>query len=192
MDDSGKKESAKAKTPPKARARNGGWGIRPSEQRRNGAVSLDMVGMKLMRPLLGKRGLGEGDIAFHWESIVGGSIMAHNSAPERIVFPKGKRTGGVLHLRVPNGALATALMHLKPQIMERINGYYGYSAIEDVRIHQRPLPPRPSRPAEPPPLDEDERQALEVKLKDIDNPKLKAALSGLGEAMTRRRKATRT
>lgn len=184
MDDSGKKEPA-AKRKPKA----GGWGIRPSDDRRNGAVSLDQVGMKLMRPLLGKRGLGEGDIAFHWESIVGGSMLARESAPERIVFPKGSRTGGVLHLRVPNGALAAQLVHLKPQIMQRINGYYGYPAIADVRIHQRPLPPRPRRPGDPPPLAEEERRALDVKLKDIDNPKLKAALAGLGEAMTRRGKA---
>jgi hypothetical protein len=191
MDDSGKKGP---ETPRKAgakSARGSAWGIRPSAERRNGAVSLDQVGMKLMRPLLGKRGLGEGDIAFHWESIVGGSFMARNSAPERIVFPKGSRTGGILHLRVPNGALAMELQHLKPLVMQRVNSFYGYPAIADVRIHQRPLPPRPVRPGDPPPLAEEERKTLDTKLKDIETPRLKAALAGLGEAMTRRGKGSK-
>lgn len=184
MDDSARKEPPGRRAGPTAA---GGAGVRPSAQRRGHAVSLDELERKLMRPLLGRRGLGEGDICFHWESIVGGSFLARNSAPERIQFPRGKRTEGTLHLRVPNGTLAMQLTHLTPQIVQRVNGFYGYPAIADVRIHQRPLPPRPKTPGEPPPLPEPERERLDLRLKDIDDPRLKAALAGLGEAMARRR-----
>lgn len=175
-------EDAK-KSPPRSRA---SVGIRPSDQRRGGPVAIDQLGAKLMRPVLGRRGLGEGDICFHWAAIVGGSFLASNSAPERIQFPKGERTGGILHLRVPSGALATQLQHLIPQIVQRVNGFYGYPAIADVRIHQRPLPPRPPRLGEPPPLPEPDRERLALQLNDVEHPRLKDALAKLGETMARR------
>lgn len=177
MDEDAKKE------PPRSRKPSG---ILPSAQRRGGAVQIDLLGAKLMRPLLGKRGLGEGDICFHWAAIVGGSFLATNSAPERIQFPKGERSGGILHLRVPSGALATQLQHLTPQIIQRVNGFYGYPAIADVRIHQRPLPPRPRKPGDPPPLPEPARERLALQLQNVDHPALKDALARLGEAMARR------
>lgn len=185
MDDTPKKART---SPSRSRSGSGGSGIAPSLDRRCNAVQLDQVGAKLMRPLLGKRGLGHGDICFHWDSIVGGSFLASNSAPERIQFPRGGRTDGILHLRVPNGTLAMQLTHLKPQIIERVNGFYGYPAIADVRIHQRPLPPRPKRPGDPPPLPDPERERLALRLQDVEDPRLKDALAKLGEAMARRRR----
>lgn len=177
MDEDAKKDPARSRKP---------GGILPSAQRRGGPVQIDLLGAKLMRPLLGKRGLGEGDICFHWAAIVGGSFLATNSAPERIQFPKGERSGGILHLRVPSGALATQLQHLTPQIIQRVNGFYGYPAIADVRIHQRPLPPRPRKAGDPPPLPEPARERLALQLQNVDHPALKDALARLGEAMARR------
>lgn len=177
MDEDTKKEPGRSR-------RTGG--INPSAERRGGPVAIDLLGAKLTRPLLGKRGLGEGDICFHWAAIVGGSFLATNSAPERIQFPKGERSGGTLHLRVPSGALATQLQHLTPQIIQRVNGFYGYAAIADVRIHQRPLPPRPRKPGDPPPLPEPARERLALQLTDVEHPALKDALAKLGEAMARR------
>ena len=112
--------------------------------------------------------------------------------PDRVVFPRGQRSGGTLHLNVDGGALAVQLQHLEPQIMERINGHFGYRAIDRVRILQRSLPQRkkvakpPSeapRPADPEPLS----RTVET----VTDPELRQALRDLGRAIAARDAADR-
>lgn len=81
---------------------------------------------------LGKRGLAFGALITDWASIVG-SQLSLRSAPERLVFPRGKREDATLHLRVA-GAFALELQHLEPQIIERINGFFGYRAIARIKL----------------------------------------------------------
>ncbi len=45
--------------------------------------------------------------------------------------------GGVLTIKV-EGAMALELQHLAPQIIERLNSYYGYPAIGKLNIIQGP------------------------------------------------------
>ncbi|MEO0619150.1 MAG: DciA family protein [Pseudomonadota bacterium] len=111
-----------------------------------------------------------------WEAIVGVEL-ARFTSPERVKWPKlneddlleeegayGRRRGyagrqnhrsGTLVLRV-DGPLALELQHRSDQILGRINQYFGYRAIGDLRVLQAPLSAahafkaNPSRSVRPP------------------------------------------
>ncbi len=122
-----------------------------------------------------------------WPSIVGSAVASH-ALPDRIAFPKGERSGGTLHIRVANGSFATILQHYQPQIIERVNAWFGYGAVARIAINQGPLPrrqpPPQPKPAVPPPP---ERKAvLEQGLAGIEDEELRQALAALGERIASR------
>jgi hypothetical protein len=140
----------------------------------------------LTRDLFRKRGFAEGHILAHWPDIAG-DVIAEYSAPERLVFPRRIREGrgpsgaATLEIRV-DGPIALEIRHLEPQIIERINAYYGYSAVARLKLTQGPLPPRPRARRRPiRPLAATEREALVDQLQPIAEPDLKDALTRLGE-----------
>jgi hypothetical protein len=114
-----------------------------SADRTNAMLSLATALPKVTRRTLGRRGLAEGSLVTDWVSVVG-PMIAERSLPLRLQFSGGERSDGTLHVRV-SGALALELQHLEPQVLERINGYFGYRAVGRLRIHQGPVPP--GRPA---------------------------------------------
>lgn len=151
--------------------------------------SLPPVGSRvsqLTRDLFRKRGFAEGHILSHWPEIIG-EDLAEFSAPERMVFPRRIREGSgpqgaaTLEIRV-DGPIALEIKHLEPQIIERINGYYGHSAVSRLKLTQGPLPMKP-RPRRRPirKLAPEERTALNKSLEPIAEPELKEALTRLGE-----------
>lgn len=139
---------------------------------------------RLTRPALGKRGFAEAAVIAEWPSIVG-SVLAARTCPLKIVFPRGQRGDGVLHLRVANGAFATELQHLEPQVLERVNGHFGYRAVARLALSQGPLPrqAKPKPPA-PPPADP---AVVERAVADVADPEVRQALARLGAFVLRRR-----
>ena len=55
--------------------------------------------------------------------------------PESIRFPPGKKSGGTLTLLV-EGAHAPLIQHLAPMIIERVNRFFGYEAIDRIVFRQ--------------------------------------------------------
>jgi hypothetical protein len=150
--------------------------------------SLPPVGARvasLTREIFRHRGFTQSHILSRWPEIVGADL-AEYSAPEQMNFPRragegrGPQTGATLVVRV-DGPIALEIRHLEPQIVERINGFYGYQAVARLKLVQGPLPPRARarRPALRP-LAPREREALEQSLQPIAEPGLKAALERLG------------
>jgi hypothetical protein len=138
---------------------------------------------RLTRPLFARRGFAGGAIVRDWATIVGPALATH-TLPERILYPDRGRSDGTLHLRVANGALAMEIQHLAPVLIERINGYFGYSAVAQIKVFQRPLPERP--PAPPPavrPLIPAEERRLSGSLAPVGDDDLRQALEALGRAV---------
>lgn len=128
------------------------------------------------------RGFAEAGILTDWPAIVGPRLAA-NCSPEKLSFPLAKRTEGTLRLRVA-GALATELQHLEPQLIERINGYFGYRAVARIAIVQGPLPPpKPEPEPAPRPLGPEEAAVLGRMVAGVRDDKLRAALESLGRAV---------
>ncbi len=153
-------------------------------QRRNRSELLSNSIGRLTKPMFGKRGLADGVIARDWNAIVGDAIATH-SQPEKIAYAWRKRTNGILHLRVDNSAMATQLQHLEPQLLERINGHFGYQAVTRLRFLHGPLPkaalsPRQRKQAVP---SESRQRELAKTLEGIEDPELRQALEKLGRVL---------
>ena len=114
-------------------------------------------------------------IVSRWNEIVG-ERYAKVSCPESIKFPAGKKAGGALTLLV-EGAHAPLIQHLTPMIVERVNRFFGYAAINRIVFRQGKLPssaPRPQRPSLRPVPKE-----LGEGLREIADPELRACLESL-------------
>jgi hypothetical protein len=151
------------------------------ENRTNAMLSLAVTLPKVTRRTLGRHGLAEGGLVTDWAAVVG-STIAERSLPLRLSFTGGERREGTLHVRV-SGALALELQHLEPQILERINGYFGYRAVGRLRIHQGPVPGLPaSRPPAIAPTAEAEAEIGDL-LATVEDRGLREALRGLGHSL---------
>ena len=120
-------------------------------------------------------GFVQSSIVSRWPEIVG-EKLARASAPESIRFPVGRKQDGTLTLTV-HGAHAVMIQHVQPEIVERVNRFFGYPAVSRVAIRQGELPtPAPRRP--PPSL-----KSLPVEmgqgLQTIADPELRAVLESL-------------
>ncbi len=110
-----------------------------------------VVGMLL--PALTKKaferyGFPAAAILTDWPAIVGADLAAY-TAPERLRWPKGqaeegdetaagKNLAAVLVLRV-DGARSLDIQYRKAQLIDRINAYFGFRAVADLRIIQAPV-----------------------------------------------------
>ncbi|MBT4888427.1 MAG: DUF721 domain-containing protein [Rhodospirillales bacterium] len=147
---------------------------------------------KLTKRAFGKNGFAGGTIITQWSTIVGDNL-ASLSAPLRIVYPQGKRSGGTLYLRIASGSIAVELQHMEQILIQRINGHFGYRAVERVQLQQAPLPDKDKDSAdiykrERPPMSSESTQELNDSLSQVDDPELHAALERLGENILRPKK----
>ncbi len=142
---------------------------------------------KVATPVLRKRGLSEARIVTDWSEIVG-PMLAEATSPDKLQTDS-RDTPGVLHIRAA-GPVAIEVQHLAPQIIERINAYFGYKAVDRLHIIQAPPRKRRRRRAQPA-LDQKTRQAVENHVSAVPDDDLRDALGRLGlaiEAHDRRRK----
>ena len=120
-------------------------------------------------------GFVQSSIVTRWPEIVG-ERLATASAPESIKFPYGKKQDGTLTL-VARGAHAVMIQHVVPEIVERVNLFFGYPAVAKVSIRQGDVAPRPKpRPA---PTLRAVPAEFGQSLKTIEDPELKAVLEAL-------------
>lgn len=130
-------------------------------------------------------GFVQSSIVSRWGDIVGPRYAAV-SAPESIRFPPGKRSDGVLTL-VVRGAHGPMMQHITPEIVDRVNRFFGYAAIARVIFRQGELSPPPERRAPPSlrPVPSD----LGDSLRAIADPELKAVLEALAAGVAASRGA---
>ena len=102
----------------------------------------------LTRKAFEKFGFSTASLIMDWPRIAGADL-AQWTSPERVKWPQGfenaelaqesgTRPGATLVLRV-DPARALDVEYRSRQIVERINAYFGYRAIAEVRILQAPL-----------------------------------------------------
>jgi hypothetical protein len=141
----------------------------------------------LTRHAFEKFGFSTASLVTDWPAIVGPELAAY-TAPERLKWPRGERpedgaraaekgrSGATLVLRV-DGARALDVQYKARQVIERINAYFGYAAIAELRILQAPVEARL------PPVRAAARAAVEAlthEVAHIADPGLRGALARLG------------
>jgi len=120
-------------------------------------------------------GFVQHSIVSRWGEIVG-ERYARVSCPESIKFPAGKKAGGVLTLLV-DGAHSPLIQHLTPMIVDKVNRFFGYAAINRIVFRQGKPPqatPKPQRPQLRPVPKE-----LGEGLREIADPELRHCLESL-------------
>jgi hypothetical protein len=150
--------------------RNPGESERSCRARAAGELVGDVGGQSFKR-----FGFIQHSIVSRWAEIVG-ERYSKVSCPESIKFPAGKKAGGVLTLLV-DGAHAPLIQHLTPMIVDKVNRFFGYAAINRIVFRQGKMPvsaPRPERPQlRPVP------QELGEGLREIADPELRHCLESL-------------
>ena len=137
---------------------------RPATRGRERYVPARAVGSyvpKLTRKAFEKYGFSAATLLTDWAVIVGEEIAGF-TAPERLKWPRdvGRTRGCRGRRRRPprrhaglrvDPARALDVEYKRRQILERINGYFGYRAIAELRLLQAPARRRPRHAAPEPP-----------------------------------------
>ena len=150
------------------------------DERRGRVRTVGTILPRVAAKALGKRGLGEAQLAQHWAEIVGDRLAAATS-PEKLSFPRGERRDGTLRLRVAPG-IALEVQHSEPVLLERINGFFGYRALARLVLNQNWVPNQESRPRRRS-LRPDENEALERRVAPVADESLRGSLKRLGAAI---------
>ncbi len=136
-------------------------------------------------------GFAKSDIILHWADIVG-SVLARSSLPERLVMPrdheKAVKRAGTLHIRI-EGSFAPEMHHLEPLVIDRINSYYGFKAVERLIFHHGIIEHEaPTQKYSPPILSDSQQKDLNERLDEIKDDKLRASLFKVGAEILSREK----
>ena len=164
--------------------------VEPRSRTYEGLAPLTKDVGKLTKEVFGARGFVGGDLIANWSEIVG-EELAFGVLPVRLSFPHKQRTNGVLHVRAAGGAFAILFEHQKMRVMDRVNTYFGYPAVADIRIVQGAVKLPKVAPEEVEwPLGDEEVQALLQKIDGIEDDALRSKAFDLGVAMIQKRKHT--
>ncbi|MBV16352.1 MAG: RNA-binding protein [Thalassospira sp.] len=151
-----------------------------SSERRNGLRNVAPLVGNLTRPLVRKRGFFQTEIILHWAEIVGRDLEKF-TMPVKYIQPRGENAGGgTLVIRV-SGPVAIELQHRMPQIIDRVNTYFGYRAVERIKMMQGDIS-RPERTVHTPTSvpEGNIARASEINIAKIEDPHLREVLTRLG------------
>ncbi|HUQ13754.1 MAG TPA: DciA family protein [Novosphingobium sp.] len=157
--------------PPKAYERPRGGAARPI------AELMPEIGRTAFR----KFGFVQSSVVSRWPEIVG-ARHARTCAPESIRFPPGEKRDGILQLVVAP-AHAPLIQHVIPEIIDRVNRFFGYSAVARVKLRQGEVKPPPVERRPAPPSLRPIPIELGESLRDIGDPELRTVLESLARSM---------
>jgi hypothetical protein len=164
-------------------AKSGGGKKKAAEEpkRANRARSVSDMLPEIGGAAFRRFGFVQSSIVSRWREIVG-ERYAGVSAPESIRFPPGKRSEGVLTL-VVEGAHAPMMQHVAPVIVERVNRFFGYSAVARVAFRQGVVQLAKAKPRAAPPSLRPIPKDIGDSLREIADPELRTVLEALAQGV---------
>lgn len=158
-----------------------------SSFQRKGAFQIAEAANRVIDPVLRRKAGISTALLGSWDEIAG-SEFADCSRPEKITWPRrnadrlgeaGGMEPGVLTIAC-EGARALFLAHGQGELIQRINGFFGFPAIRQIRIVQKPVSPNNTGRRKPAPLKGEAARRLSGMVEGIEGEKLRAALERLG------------
>jgi hypothetical protein len=146
------------------------------------ARSISELMPEIGRTAFRRFGFVQSSVVTRWAEIVG-PRHARVCAPESIRFPPGEKSEGILQLVVVP-AHAPIIQHVIPEIVERVNRFFGYNAVARVKLRQGEVkPPASPEPARAPPSLKPVPVELGESLRDIGDPELRTVLESLARSL---------
>jgi hypothetical protein len=178
-----KKAPAAKKTPTTKTTGGKAAGLKPYERPRGGqARAISDLMPEVGRTAFRRFGFVQSSVVSRWPEIVG-VRHARICTPESIRFPPGEKHDGILQLVVVP-AHAPIIQHVIPEIIERVNRFFGYNAVARAKIRQGAVQPPPAAtPKSAPPSLKPIPLELGDSLRDIGDPELRAVLESLARSM---------
>ncbi len=160
---------------------------------RKGEKQISELTNGIVDPVLAKRAGINTTLLGCWDEIAG-EDFADCTRPEKIAWAKRSGPGmddryqpGVLTIAC-EGARALFLTHAQGELIQRINGFFGFHAVHQIRIVQKPVSVASKRSRTPPPLKGEAARKLESMMDGIEDEKIRAAIQRLGTAMVWKRR----
>jgi hypothetical protein len=142
----------------------------------------DLVAM-CVADVFARQGFTSCAIVTHWDDIVGAEISAL-AEPIRMQWVRSRDPDesppATLVLRV-EGPAALEIQHLSGVIVERVNSYLGWQAVDKLSLRQAPLTRRRKLPR--PQIDAAAAAAIAARMTGIADDGLRTALGRLGAAI---------
>lgn len=142
---------------------------------------------KTIKDAFAKQGFAATELVTRWPEIVGAEIAPY-CEPEKIQWPKPfgaeDQAPGTLVLRV-EGPTAIEIQHMSRIILERVNRFFGWQAVTELRLRQAPLGRRRQKPPLPT-VDHATAERIASSLTEIGDDNLRQALARLGAATGKR------
>ncbi|RDC59578.1 hypothetical protein HME9302_00768 [Alteripontixanthobacter maritimus] len=156
---------------------------RPYERPRGGSAKpISELMPQIGRTAFRRFGFVQSNVVTRWPEIVG-DTHARVCIPEAIRFPPGEKEEGTLQL-VVKGSHAPLIQQVVPEIIERVNRFFGYNAVARVKLRQGEVQPPPSRDKpKPPPSLKAIPMELGESLRDIGDPELRSVLEALARSL---------
>jgi len=133
-----------------------------------------------------KQGFAARELVTRWAEIAGPEIAAH-SEPLKMQWPRPvegqPQEPATLVLRV-EGPMALEIQHSSDVILQRVNRFFGWSAVGRLALRQAPLSrrerPKPARAPDPTAV-----AKIAETLAAVEDEELRAALARLGASIKR-------
>ena len=133
-----------------------------------------------------KQGFAARELVTRWAEIAGPEIARH-SEPLKIQWPRPvqgqPQEPATLVLRV-EGPMALEIQHASDALLQRVNRFFGWSAVGRLALRQGPLSRR-DRPARPRAPDAQAVAKVAETLSAVEDEELRAALARLGASIKR-------
>ena len=150
------------------------------------AKPLSLLLNDVFKEAYAKQGFAARELVTRWAEIAGPEIAAH-SEPLKMQWPRPvegqPQEPATLVLRV-EGPMALEIQHSADVILERVNRFFGWSAVGKLAFRQAPLSGR-RRPARPRPPEPAAVAKVAETLGSIEDEQLRDALARLGAAIKR-------
>jgi hypothetical protein len=133
-----------------------------------------------------KQGFAARELVTRWAEIAGTEVAAH-SEPLKIQWPRPvegqPQEPATLVLRV-EGPMALEIQHSSDVILQRVNRFFGWSAVGRLALRQAPLSRR-GKPAASRAPDASAVAKIAENLSAVEDEELRAALARLGASIKR-------
>lgn len=158
---------------------------------KRGPISVSDLLPQLVDPIYASKGLSSSALIAAWPDLAGSSFVDCTMI-ETIKWPYQRSNGdpsyqgGILVIRV-DGPKAVYLQHEEQQIIQRVNQFFGFSAITRLKITQGPIS-RTKKIARKklPQLSERQEKKLRDCIGGFDDPNLNEAVLKMGRGVLQR------